>query len=47
MSMAEPEDFRDDKQRMLLAESHVHLQLYGCYGNYYGNDDNIYIYISM
>lgn len=26
MSMAEPEDFRGDKQMMLLAKSHVQLQ---------------------
>lgn len=39
--MAEPEEFRDDKQMILLAKSHVQLQLYEFYRNYSGNGNNI------
>lgn len=36
---------RLDKQMMLLAKSHVQLQLYGSYRNYNGNGNNMYIYL--
>lgn len=47
MTVAEAEDFRDDKQMMLLAKSRLQLQLYGCYKKYNDNATTLSIHLSI